>query len=266
MNKYCSIRLFACFLLYLCSLSLFAFEPLPPCNPFVIASGALSNLTDDPSSAQLNPVSGEGGITTSVSYPYSMQQLSQVEIASVVNYQLNSMYASWQTLSNNDYNRQDIRLGFRLSYLYFRFGLGYKVMIDEMEGYGTENDDRLTAGIRFKHKKTTLDIGSEHAMPFGRDNSFEDGEFNLSLRQDLDPNLAVAAGFSTDSEQRFNYKVGTIFGLHPNLKAVASWESRPGRFGLGAIFKLKWFNLAYAVQTHPDLDWTHSIGISALFP
>lgn len=257
-----------CLLTLLCvgSNLLLGLVPLPSCNPFLISACGLTTLIDDPSATQLNPIAGEGGVSTSTSFSYSMTSLNQVEIASIVNYQGNSMYAAWQSLDNEDYSRQDVRFGIRYSQSAFRVGVGYKILYDEIPGYGSDKDDRFNAGFRFMVKNTTIDLGSEHAMPVNQDNPFTAGDFSLNLGQQLEDNLKLALGLNLAEEKLSNIKLGCRFDIAPNLKAVASWESEPGRFGLGTIFNLKWLNLAYALQTHPELAWTHSVGISAMFP
>jgi hypothetical protein len=263
---WCEKRLFFFLWLSLALLPLFCLDCLPSCSPFLISTCGLSSLTDDPSATQVNPVGGEGGLATSTSYLFSMGQLNQIDVATVVNYQNNSMYAAWQSLSNDDYTRQDIRIGVRYSYRFFRLGLGYKMLYDQISDANSANDDRLDAGLRLKYKNSTLDLGSEHELPISGENNFSAGDFTLSAGQKIDANLTLAAGLSAVHEEPWNYKLGCLFQLNPNLKAIASWESEPGHFGMGAVFNLKWFNLAYAVQTHSELDWTHSVGISALFP
>jgi len=246
-------------ILSLCIYHLYCLESLPACSPYLISSNGLTTLTDDPSATHLNPVAGEGGVSTSTSFLYGMTRLNQVELASIVNYQYNSMYAAWQAMDDEDYTRQDIRFGIRYSQPTFRVGLGYKILYDDIPGYGSEKDDRFSAGFRFKLKNTTLDIGSEHSLPITRDEPFKAGDFNFTLNQQIEQNLALAIGLNVSDEEIYAAKLGCSFYVTSSLKAVASWESEPGRFGVGCIFSVKWLNLAYALQTHPELDWTQVI-------
>jgi hypothetical protein len=253
-------------LLWLAAFLYYCLTSLPPCNPFLISTCGLTTLTDDPSNTQLNPVSGEGGFSTSTCYPYSMHQLNQIEVATIVNYQNNSMYAAWQALSEEDYSRQDIRFGMRYSNRFIRIGAGYEVLYDDIPGYGNEKDDRLDAGLRLKLKNTTLDLSSELDIPFDDDNDLSTGKYSFCLGQKIEPNLSLACGTDLSKADISNLKLGCHYRVSNNFTTLAAWESEPGRFGIGAVFSIQWFNLSYAVQTHPSLDWTHSIGISALFP
>ncbi|MFO7659485.1 MAG: hypothetical protein R6V77_01110 [Candidatus Cloacimonadaceae bacterium] len=245
----------------LCSL-----EPLPTCNPFLISAGGLTVLTDNPAATYLNPAAGDGGISTATSFPYGMTKLDQIELASIVSYQNNSMFVGWQSLDNADYKRQDMRFGIRYSQPNLRVGVGYKLLYDDIPGYGSDKDDRLTAGLRYKIQTLTVDLGSEHNLPFNKDNSFSAGEFSLNLGQQLEPTLLLGLGLHISEHEIADLRVGCRLQLNPNLRGIASWQSEPGRFGLGAVFNIKWLQLAYALQTHPELSWTHSVGITAMFP
>jgi len=253
-------------MLLLCASVLCSLEPLPTCNPFLISAGGLTVLTDNPAATYYNPAAGEGGVSTSASIPYGMSKLDQIELASIVSYQNNSMFVGWQSLDSADYKRQDMRFGIRFSQPGFRVGVGYKLLYDDIPGYGSDKDDRLTAGLRFKIQTLTLDLGSEHNLPFDKDNSFTAGDFRLNLSQQLEPTLLLGLGLQVSDQEIADFMVGCRLQLNPNLRGIASWQSEPGRFGLGAVFNIKWFQLAYALQTHPELAWTHSIGITAMFP
>jgi hypothetical protein len=253
-------------LLCSCAFLLWGLEPLPPCNPLLISTGGLTTLTDDPANTLANPVAGDGGISTSTSIINGMKQLSQFELASVVSYQGNSMYAAWQALNNDDYTRQDIRFGIRYSYKFFRLGVGYKLLYDEIPGYGSDKDDRLDMGLRLKYKQTTLDIGSENRLPVEDEPGEDYCDYSIILGQSLEKSLALAMGFNTIHNEDANFKLGCRYQIYKNFQGITSWSSNPGQFGIGVVFSVKSFNLAYSLQTHPELDWTHSVGISAMFP
>lgn len=245
--------------------ALSALEPLPPSHPLVLAGAGLTTLTDDPSLTQLNPVAGEGGFSTSTSFISGMAQLNQFELASAINYEYNSMYAAWQSLENEDYIRRDIRFGFRYSYAFFRLGLGYKMLYDDIPGYGSEKQDNLTAGIRLKYKQAVLDAGSELALPESGDDYASCCAYNVTLGQKLDNSLALAVGIRTAPDEDVDLRLGCRYPVTQHFEGITSWHSNPGSFGVGAVFTIKPFQLSYAFQTHPELDWTHAIGISALF-
>jgi hypothetical protein len=241
-------------------------EPLPPCHPLALASAGLTTLTDDPALTGLNPVAGEGGFSTSTSFISGMTQLNQYELASAINYEYNSMYVSWQSLENEDYIRRDIRFGFRYTNYFFRLGAGYKMLYDEIPGYGSEKQDNLVAGIRLRYKQTVLDARSELALPAEGDDYASCCEYNLTLGQKLDNSLALAAGIQTIKGEDIDLKLGCRYQITPNFQGLTSWNSDPGSFGVGAIFNVRFLQVAYALKTHSELNWTHSIGLSALFP
>ncbi len=246
--------------------ALHSLESLPVINPVLLATGGLSALTDDPAASVLNPVAGEGGVSTSTGWIHKLNELSQYDIASVLSFQSNSMFAGWQALNHDDYKRQDIRFGIRCSYAFFRAGVGYKLMFDEIPGYGSARDERLTAGLRLKYRKATLDIGSEHRLPIDDTNRLNCGSFNLCLAQKLEDSFVLAAGLETCKSEGNHYKLGCRYKITPNFSGITSWTSNPGRFGVGTTFNLGTLRISYALQTHPELDWSHTVGITLMFP
>jgi len=252
-------------MLCLCSCLLFSLEPLPPANPNLLSSSCLTTLTDDPSNTCINPISAEGGISTSTGFLHGMMQLNQVEVASVISYQNNSMYAGWQAMEDDDYSRQDIRFGVRYSYRFFRLGVGYKVLFDKIPGFGSEKDDRINTGIRLKHSNTTLDFGTEHRIPYAENEDFSTGIFSLCIGQKLDDKAALAAGMIIANRKAETFKLGCRYQMTKNFGTIVSWDSEPGRFGIGTVFTHNWLKISYGMRTHPELDWTHSIGITAVF-
>jgi hypothetical protein len=245
---------------------LFCLEPLPPCNPFLIGANGLTTLTDDASVSAINPAAGENSISTSTSFLHGMSALNQYELASVFGYKNNSFVAAWQSLDNDDYTRQDFRLGIRYELWKVRFGIGYKLMYDEIPGYGSDKDSRLQEGVRFTYKNTKADLAFEHKMPPFTDKNKSAQILNLCLGQKLDSRSELAIGMTAQPGLPVSFKLGSRFEVYKNFSALVSWSSEPGRFGFETDFSLKQFTLAYALQTHPELDWTHSIGISAILP
>jgi hypothetical protein len=244
----------------------FCLEPLPASNPFLISTSGLTAMSDDPSTTLINPAAGLSGVSSSVSYLYNMDELSQCEISTVLEYQDSGVFIGWQTLENDAFTKQDYRFGYRFGYKFFKLGIGYKLSYDNITGYGSEKDDCLYSGLRLDFTKTTFDfsidrikVDEDMAAPEGR-------TAELSLSQELSGDTAVAFGVSTLHNEPVNYKVGCRFLATKHLQGIVSWSSEPGRFGIGSAFSLSWLKLIYAVQTHPELHWTHSIGISIMFP
>lgn len=259
-----SLALFALF--YLAIGVVRGLEPLPISNPFLLCTSGLTAMSDDPSTTLLNPAAGLSGVSSSTSYLYGMDALSQCEISSILEYQDSGVFIGWQTLNNDDYTKQDYRLGYRYGYKFWKLGIGYKLSYDKIPGYGSEKDDCLYAGLRLKLHQSTFDIASEQ-IKVNREISEPDRQsINMSISQELSKESALAFGISTSNNKRTEYRIGCRFAATKNLEGVVSWESEPGRFGMGSVFSLGWLKLIYAVQTHPELKWTHAIGLSIMFP
>jgi len=241
-------------------------EPLPISNPFLISANGLTAMSDDPSTTLLNPAAGLSGVSSSTSYLYSMDRLSQCEISSVLEYQNSGVFIGWQSLNNDDYTKQDYRFGYRFGFKSLKLGIGYKLSYDKIPGYGSEKDDCLYSGLRLNLASTTFDFATDHIRINDELAALEGRSFDFSLNHDLADNAALAVGLSTRRDNPINYKVGCRFQTTKHLQGIVSWSSEPGRFGIGSVFSLSWLKLIYAVQTHPELQWTHSVGISIMFP
>jgi hypothetical protein len=254
------------FILLFCFSLLMGLEPLPSCNPFLIGTGGLTVLIDDPASASLNPASGSNGFSSSISYPFSMQTLDNYELATIVDHNDSGVIATWQNINNADYLRQDYHIGFRYGNKRFRLGVGYKTLYDEIPGFGSEREEILTTGVRVKLFGSLLEIAKDYCLSSDNTSHIASNTLRLGIGQKMGVKTAIGAGFTSDKNSKTNYTLGGQFDILDNLSALASWSSRPGSFGLGSAFSIGWINLAYAVKTHPDLQWTHSIGLNIKLP
>jgi hypothetical protein len=244
----------------------YGLESLPYSNPFLVSTCGLTTLSNDPATTLINPATGLSGVSSSTSYLYGMDKLSQCEISSLLEYQNSGAFIGWQSLNNDDYTKQDYRLGYRFGLKFLRIGVGYKLSYDKIPGYGSEKDECYYAGIRLLLGNNTIDAATEPIRINSDLAEPEEHTINLSLSRKLSNNTILAFGLTKERDEQTDYKVGCRFPITNHLQALVSWESEPGRFGMGGVFALSWLKLIYAVQTHPELDWTHSVGISIMFP
>ena len=195
-----------------------------------------------------------------------MTALNQYELTTVLDYKDSGVFASVQALDDDSYSRKDYRIGYRQGFGSLRLGIGYAVFYDDIAGYGSQKDDLLTAGMRLSKGKNTLDVSRNYYLSAkNRDKNYSE-KLSLSIGHKLDANASLAAGFSMTENDKTSYKLGCQYQVTDNLSLISSWSSQNGQFGAGSIFTIKWFKLAYAIQTHPELKSTHSIGITAMFP
>lgn len=245
---------------------LYCLESLPSCNPMLLGTSGLTVLIDDPSAASINPAVGLNGLSTSTSYPYSLSAIRNYEIASIVDHNNSGVIASWQALEETDYKRQDYHFGLRYGNRLLRLGLGYKTLYDEIPGVNSAREEILTSGVRIKLWNTLVDFGKEFCVSSDCDNHVASNTVRFALGHKLNEHSTIGAGFSSSDRQSTEYTFGGKFEVFDNLSALASWSSQPGSFGLGGVFSVGWVNLAYAVKTHPELQWTHSIGLTIMLP
>jgi len=223
-------------------------------------------MSEDPSNTLTNPAAGECGISTSTSLLHGMNSLNQNELSSILNYRDFSIFTAWQGLSTDNYSEQAYRMGVRYRYSLFRWGIGYKISYDDITGYGSDKKDWLCAGFRINHHQTIVDLSAEQTLSTDAEDYPGARKLFFSLGQKLDSNTILAFGIDAASQQKINLKLGCNYNITDYFETITSWESRPGRFGLGCSFLINRFNLSYAVQSHPELRWTHSIGIAAMLP
>jgi hypothetical protein len=176
------------------------------------------------------------------------------------------MFAGWQTLGNDQYQRDDYRMGMRYKGRHFRVAAGLKLSYDDVPGENSAKANWAYAGYRFMLYNTTVDISADNLNVFDDVQCPTQKSFNFCLGQGIVNDGALALGISKLSQGDPVYKFGCRFTVYPGMQAMASWESEPGRFGMGTTYKVKHVEIAYAVQTHPDLDWTHAFGLSILLP
>ncbi len=245
---------------------LFSLEQLPFTNPYLVSSSNITTLTSDPSNAIINPASGENGISTSSCYLFGMHNLNQYELTSVVDYNNYGIVVGWQAMDSDGYSRQDYRLGIRYGFRSVKVAIGCRLSYDEITGYGSERDSDPYAGLRLNYLHTTLDVSANNFLSANNSTDSRSMEYNISIGQKIATNTIVAFSLTSSANNKANFKAGCRFPVYDNLQTIVSWESEPGRFGFGSDFKVGWMHICYGLQTHNELDWTHSIGLSVLFP
>ena len=244
----------------------YCLEPLPPCHPVLLAANRLTVLADDPALSSVNPVAGETGISSATSFIYSMKSLEQFGLASIAEYGKAGVFSNWQTLNNDDYQRQDYQIGVRYKLSKLRAGIGYRFMYDKIPGYGSEKDRQLYAGARYRHKSLIIDASAQRAYKDDPAGENEPEIYSLVMGQEVTTNSTLAGGLVFARHSSPDLLLGCRLDLYDNLMGLVSWSNRTGRFGIGAGFRTEWLQISYALLTHPDLDLTHSVGISILMP
>jgi hypothetical protein len=250
----------------LLSYPLMALEPLPLTNPHLLSACGLTGLSSDPANTLLNPATGSAGFGSSTAYLYGMETLNQYELSSVVESHGYGLFGGWQTLNTADYKRNDYRLGLRSSTKHLKLGAGVKLCYDEIPGYGSSSDHWWYGGLRWQYTQTTLDVSTEHLFAWDERNTSADREIDVCLGQSLLADGALAAGFTTYKDLPVNYKLGCRYQVTRDLQTTFSWESEPGRFGMGSSFSYGFLEIDYAVLTHPELPWSHALGMTFKFP
>lgn len=264
---YCISRHYIIILLFWFALfRLFSLESLPFTNPYLVSSSNITTLSNNPSNAILNPAAGESGISTSTCYLYGMHNLHQYELTSVVDYNNYGVIVCWQAMDADNYSRQDYRLGIRYGFRSVKVAIGYRLSYDEITGYGSERDSNPYAGLRVNYLHTTLDAAANKFLSTNESRYSQSMDYNISLGQEIVSNTIVAFGLASSAKAKTNFKAGCRFPVYDNLQTIVSWESEPGRFGFASDFAVGWMHICYGLQTHNELDWTHSIGLSVLFP
>ncbi len=246
--------------------SLFSLEPLPGLNPYQIASCGLTGLSDNPSMSIINPAIGANGIAVSTSYPFGMEELQQSELSGTMLYKNSGLFAGWQTLSNVDYERNDYRLGFRTISGNHHFGTGIKLCYDQISGYGSETANWVYTGYRFKFSDSTFDMSVDYIDLFQDSRCPPRRSYDFSIGQGFAESGIMAFGMNLMRGMKPDYKVGCRYSVYPGMQAIISWESEPGRFGVGTMYNIRFLDVMYAAQSHPELNWTHSVGLSVRFP
>lgn len=241
-------------------------EVLPSSNPNLIAASGLTALTDSPANASLNPASGETGISVSTSFLYSMQALNQYDLASLIDYGNLSFFTCWQTLNNQDYLRNDFSIGSRWNFETFRIGIGFKLLYDDIPDYGGFKEHIIYAGTRFKHKQFLFDLASSQNLTKKNSALQTSNQVDFSFSYQTGESYSLSSGFSAAEKQQVDVKFGCKYDIAESFAIIVSWSSEPGRFGFGTVFNMNNLALVYALQTHPELDWTHSVGLNLTLP
>ena len=224
-------------------------------NPSAEALGGLTILSQSLLDAQHSPLVAESGWALAYQLLYGMPEISVYTAATAFDsgafhFSIGSSY-----LNHHDY--QDFRPWLNGAYQFrdTALALGLNAAFDSITAGGSRHDFGLSPAIRQELWGGAIELGSRQIFS-------PSSEYDLSVKSPPLMQSSLAFGYTFRSEGG-QIKSAFATQLFPALDLAASWQSNPGRFGIGLFIKAKSWKIGYGLRSHPRLNYSHSFSLES---
>ncbi len=242
--------------------SMAAIEPLPEVSVFTLASAGITALAEDNSLLEVNPAAAGSGISTSALIINSQSNLSLLGLNACLRAGNLGFGLGCKVLENPDYQIQTYHFAGKTGGKIFTIGVGIKTAIDNIEGYGGAQESWLYAGVRSQLGRVTIDVQKDNLMLSKSPPAKKSRQMSGSLACKLQEKAVLGAGVELLKDNSAEFKIGGRFILVPNAEVYLAWEAESARYSSGLLLRRGRMQLLYGIRTHPELDWTHALGLS----
>ncbi len=237
--------------IFLAALPLGALIPQQTASANALAGITL--LSEAVADYQLTPALDVTGIAVSGHLPFSAADAATFSLSAA--HDLSFLVLNTGLVHNGDldYSQQDFRLGLALNLGDLSAGYAQHLIL-ESAPTGTYQSWSGDAGLAYRGGNYGYEA---RLLRIGR----EDTELHLSVSTLIVEGIQAASSYVYTPSGPDGYRVATSIDITEELILQSSWQSSPNRFGAGLKFRLRGWDLMYAIRTHPDLRLSHSLDL-----
>lgn len=230
-----------------------AIKPVTSASASALAG--ITILSESPADYSLSPLIAVDGVCLSWQRPFGLADTDLIGLHSAFSKDSWFLATGLDYLSHPDYRWQDEYLSLGVVWGGLKLGatqhLVYEKIADE-SWFTWDNDFALAFA--------NDDYGSELRYNNARG---QDASVTLSASSRLRQNARLASSYTWHKNQRNSYALATTYQVVSGFQLCSSWQSEPTRYALGLELGWNKLNLCYAVQTHPELNLTHSLNLGS---
>ncbi len=238
---------------YFCLLALPLSALIPQNTASSNALAGITLLSESVADFQLSPALSFTGIAVSGHLPFSATDSGTFSLTAAHGLKFLVLNAGVSHAGDVDYSVQDFRLGLGLNVGDLSAGYAQHLVLESSlaDTYQSWSGDASLAyrGYGYGYEARLMRIGRE------------DTELHLSVSTVIVPGIQAASSYVYVPAGDDGYRLATSIEVTDNLLLQSSWQSSPNRFGAGLKFRLKGWDLMYAIRTHPDLRLSHSLDL-----
>lgn len=233
----------------------YVFSLTPLSSASASALNGIILLSDNPADFALSPLLGVSGFSASWQRPFGLSGTDLLGLHSafgkgIINYATGLVY-----LANQNYRWQDEYLALGVNLGGLKAGATQHLIYEKIE-----KDSWFTWDNDFALAAESGDYATEIRYNNARS---ADATLTLSAASGLQKAASFCSAYTWKKGSRGSYSVASVFRVAEPLQLQCSWQSDPGRFGFGILVLVGRIKLNYAVQTHPELNLTHSLDLGS---
>ncbi len=258
-------------ILILFTQSLFSsFEPKPTgVYQLGLSAAGIASLNSGSFNGYLNPASMQGinGLKINLFYRnfYEIKELNQIALYGQFELFKQNFGLTVNRYGNNLYSEIDVVLSFAQPIIEnFSAGVSVHMFLLDIQNYGNTSAVGLDVGLLYQpedflHVGFTLNQINEPELG----ESGESVPLSAQLGVTFLPYETVEIVIDLFKQQHFSTetRAGIIFEAIPGLQFLFGFRDLENTFSGGLIFEYNAYSLGYALEYHPDLNVSHSIGI-----
>lgn len=231
-------------------------------SPQIISTGEIYLLSKAPTTAFYQPAAQNEGLSINHSNPFGFSELNFFHLATQTKIFKEYISAGIISVENRYFADRVFYLGYSKKISNISFGGVGKYYQYKTIDYLQLASGTFTGGMVWNFKKFTSGVSVSNITQTQKNNISLPSVYKYELS--IKPVEKTEFAFSFEKEKNYDYRYafGAIQIIHPTLFVSTGFISNPDQFSAGLCLKINNLDLNYAVRTHPELNMTHSAGIT----
>ncbi|MEA1972486.1 MAG: hypothetical protein U9N34_04225 [Candidatus Cloacimonadota bacterium] len=235
-----------------------------PSSAMQAAGSNMIFLYDEPANTFLNSATNLEGLQSSFSNFYQIKDLNQYSVIINKNLGRYGVSAGLRSLYFSAFSKNSLTLSCSYHSEFIQLGISENINYTNIEDYQNEYKYITDLGLLITHKQLYTGVSYKNIFGFEDDN--ERTPIILNWENGYHINENVRVGIMIEKEHNFNFT--SAFGssyCYRNLFTIStSYQLNPDRFSAGIAFKIKNYEISYAIKSHQYLNLSHFVSVKLL--
>ena len=201
------------------------------------------------------------GLETSVTYLFSLEELPKYDLHIVFLFGNCYFHIGDSYLDHGLYSENNAIFGLNYSSNSVTAGLSVRMLSSKVEGYQDATTMVLDGGLKWEHDQ----ISSALALRNVTQSEYEGLTLPIIYLWEscysISSSSKISLGLEKEDDFDFSLKFAGRYDILQTLTLISSYQFEPNRIGVGALFNLRKFQVAYSVRSHQYIGLTHYMSL-----
>lgn len=214
-----------------------------------------------PSASSSNPACSFNGVETAAAYLFNLEDLPYFNFHFQQDFRNFGIHLGSSYLAHPFYKESVSTLSISYSYLDLSVGSSLRYLYNSVENYSSDQAFTSDVGILWQNEN----ISSGLSILNVTQSKFLEVDlpvvYLLESCYKITDKSKLSIGLEKETDFDFSFKIAGRYDMYKALTILTSYQFQPDRIGVGAVFKLRNFNISYSVRTHQYLPLSHYISL-----